>query len=140
MKKNVCRTAGVLILAALLCACASEGNAPKENVTAESTSGDAAITSAWELEEFTVNGETTKAEDLLSDVREKAPTFSCTDGSSCVVSNNGKDHEGVLEKTDDTHYLIRFDDTDQTMDAVIEGDKLTLTNNKGTVTMVFRAE
>ena len=35
-------------------------------------------------------------------------------------------------------YVISYDDTDQTMSAVLSGDTLTITNNKGTLDIVFK--
>ncbi|MBR5420646.1 MAG: hypothetical protein IK115_05815 [Lachnospiraceae bacterium] len=99
----------------------------------------AILTSDWELVEYTVKGSTTKAEELDPEVRAIAPAFRCEDGTNCVVSNNGKDHPGTITKEND-QYVIRFDDTDEIMNAQISGKTLTMVNGKGTVTFVFRTE
>ena len=100
---------------------------------------DAELSSEWELVEFTVRDNTTKASELDPDLKALAPAFRCEDGKNCVVSNSGKDHPGTVEESDGA-YVIRFRDTEETMRAQISGDTLTLNNSKGTVTFVFRAE
>jgi len=135
-KLLVLLSAAVLSLAVFGCAAADNDNAaspsPDENTQA------ADIASDWELVEFTVNGETTTA-DELDDVADIAPAFTCTDGTSCVISNNGSDHPGTLTLVEDGQYTISFDDTEHDMTAQITGDTLTLTNDTGTVEMVFRS-
>ena len=132
MKTRIYRMgAAILVMAGLLAACGKTENKTKE--------GNVPLTSEWSLVEFTVNGNTTRADDLDEEVRKVAPGFLCEDGENCIISNGGKNHPGTITKEGD-QYVIRFDDTEATMSAEISGDTLTMTNNKGSVTFVFRAD
>jgi len=125
MKKIVCAiVCCVLAISSLLAGC---GNSTKKIFAKD-----------WELVEFTVKGTTTKAADLDAETKKLAPTFRSEDGKSCVFSNNGKDHAGTI-KEDNGQYVISFGDTSVTMTAVVNGDRLTLTNSKGTLTLIFQA-
>lgn len=97
------------------------------------------ITSNWELVEYTVNGKTTKVIDEAED-NPNSPSFVCKGNNSCVVSVNGKDHEGYMTESAKGKYKITFDDTDQGMTATIKGHKLTLENDKKTVEIIFEAD
>ncbi len=106
-------------------------------VIAPSLRSNSAISDNWELVEYTVNGQTVKAENLSSEEREISPSFVCKDGKNCVVSLNRKDHKGHVTYLEKGKYSISFDDTDQGMTAHISGKKLTLINDSKTVTIVF---
>ena len=66
------------------------------------------------------------------------PSFTC-DGKTCKFSTNGKSHNGTVTE-EDGQYNIYYDDTSVTMTGVIEGNKLTLTNNKGSLILIFEAK
>ncbi len=97
------------------------------------------LASDWELVEYTVKGQTTRAEDLDPEVKKTAPAFRCEDGEHITISNNGKDHPGTISE-ENGQYVIRFEDTEETMSAQLKDDTLTMVNSKGTVTFVFRKE
>ena len=121
----------LVLLSALLGACQKDGK--------EVEGENASLTSDWELVEYTVKEKTTRADELDEEVLKLAPAFRCEDGENCIVSNLGKDHFGVITE-DQEQYLIRFDDTEETMTVQITGDTLTMVNSKGTVSFVFRAK
>ena len=106
-------------------------------VVAPSLRPNSALSSNWNLVEYTVNGNKVKAENLSATEREISPTFVCKDGQNCMVSLNGKDHKGHISYLDKGKYNISFDDTDQGMTAQISGKKLTLTNDSKSVIIVF---
>ena len=125
MKNVRCRlTACILVFMLLLGGCGKSTSFP---------------VSDWALVEYTVKGATTRAEDLVPEVKELAPAFRCEDGEHVTVSNNGKDHPGTITE-EDGQYVIRFEDTEETMSAQLKDDTLTMSNSKGTVTFVFRKD
>ena len=97
------------------------------------------LASDWELVEYTVKDITTRAEDLDPEVKKIAPAFRCEDGEHVTISNNGKDHPGTIAE-ENGQYVIRFDNTEETMSAQLKDDTLTMSNSKGTVTFVFRKD
>ncbi len=98
------------------------------------------ISSDWNLVEYKVNGQITKAENLTSEEAEKAPAFKYIGEHDCEISLNGKTHKGYMTESGKGKYRITFDDTDQTMRIVIKGKNMTITNEKNTVKLVFKAE
>ena len=92
----------------------------------------------WKLVQFTVKGETTKAEELPSyDLENMAPRFTCEDGIHIVFSNGAKDHPGTVS-LENGQYILRYDDTTRDMTATLSGDRLTVVNDKGTLEIIFR--
>ena len=98
------------------------------------------ISSDWNLVEYKVNGQTTKAENLTSEESEKAPAFKYIGEHDCEISLNGMIHKGYMTESGKGKYRITFDDTDQAMRIVIKGKNMTITNEKNTVKLVFKAE
>lgn len=92
----------------------------------------------WELVEFTVRGTTTKASELEPEVRKIAPAFRCEDGKNCVLSNNGKDHEGTITE-ENGQYFLSFGDSSAKLTAVVSGDVLTISEVEGKLSFVFKA-
>ena len=124
------RTVVILaVIAAVICLCACGGDKKK----------NASITSNGRFVQSTVNGKTNTRDDFSLIDEKNLPAFKCSDGKTCVFSLNGKSHKGYVSEKDGI-YLISFDDTDRTMQAVIEDKLMTLTNDKGTVTIIFAVE
>ena len=109
--------------------------APAEAESAD----DAAITAKWTLVEFTTQSGTTKYEELSEEDQKAAPAFRTEDGKTCVFSLDGKDHNGTITEKDGT-FVITYDDTDKTMIATIKGNEMTIVNDEGTLTFIFRTE
>lgn len=138
-RKLLLLACGVMVMGSLLGACGNVGSGQAGNGKAvqSETSVAPELVAKWSLVQFTVNGKTSKAEELLPDVRLRAPEFTCEDGTHCEIKLNGKSHAGTISNEDGT-YVISFNDTDQKMTVTLDGDVLELTNTKGTVTMVFQ--
>lgn len=98
--------------------------------------GDIRFTYDWKL--YSITDE--KGTIVYSDYDIFAPKFSSSNGITCTFTNNGKSHNGTLEKKDDNNYTIRFDDTDVPMDAEITDDTLTLTIKDGAMVLVFKLD
>lgn len=98
------------------------------------------ISSDWNLVEYKVNGRTTKAENLTSEEAKVAPAFKYIGEHDCKLSLNGKTHKGYMTESGKGTYRITFDDTDQAMTIVIKGKNMTITNEKDTIKLVFKAE
>lgn len=110
------------------------------SVACGSTSDEISITSKWKLEEYTVNGNTTRVADegFLEKVlfSSSDPKFVCKDGVNCTFSLNKVDHKGTITDNDGI-YVIDFSDTYKNLFARIDGDKLIMINEAGTVKFVF---
>ena len=138
-QKLVLLACGIRVMGSLLGACGkAEGGQAGNGKPVQSEAAVAPeLAAKWSLVQFTVNGKTSKAEELLPDVRLRAPEFTCEDGAHCEITLNGKSHAGTISNEDGA-YVISFNDTDQKMTVALDGDVLELTNTKGTVTMVFQ--
>lgn len=110
-----------------LCACGSSGNG--------ADTSDADITSSWKLVEMTVSGKTERY-DNFPDIGGRAPKFSCTDGKNFTFTLNGKSHTGTLTESDGV-YTLNLSDSKAKMEAVISGNKLTLSLADGAGIIVF---
>jgi hypothetical protein len=107
-------------------------------------SGDAKITSKWKISEMMVNGKVTREADYSPIVRlftsKDAPKFKVSkDGASCVLTIGQKNHKGTVTE-EDGKYIIDFDDSYSNMIGEISGNKLSLTNEKGTVLLLFETK
>lgn len=102
-----------------------------------SSSEDVDITASWTLVEMTVSGKTVSYEQIPAD--SLAPQFSCSDGKNFTFTSNGKIHTGTLTESNGV-YTLNYDDTDAKMEAVISGEKMTISVVGGTSTFVFEAK
>ncbi len=132
MKKCVLMLCCIFVLSTVLLGC---GSTVKMDET-----GNASITSEWYLVEFTVNGTTTRPSDEPFLVRlftaGMNPAFSCRDGKNCTFRNGKKSHNGTVTE-EGGEYTIIYDDTSKPMKGRIDGNQLTLTNEKGTLEFIF---
>ena len=113
-------------------------------VSGSGQSGDAKITSKWKISETMVNGNVTREADYSPIVRlftsKDAPKFKVSkDGASCVLTIGQKNHKGTVTE-EDGKYIIDFDDSYSNMIGEISGNKLSLTNEKGTVLLLFETK
>ena len=91
-----------------------------------------------------VNGKVTREADYSPIVRlftsKDAPKFKVSkDGASCVLTIGQKNHKGTVTE-EDGKYIIDFDDSYSDMIGEISGNKLSLTNEKGTVLLLFETK
>lgn len=131
MKNKVLLIAVMMVMVfGCLCAC---GNSEKAgNIS------DADITSSWKLVEMTISGKTERY-DQFPDLSGRAPEFSCTDGKNFTFKLNGKTHTGTLTESDGV-YSLNLSDSKAKMEAVISGNKLTLSLNDGAGVIVFEKD
>ena len=66
------------------------------------------------------------------------PAFSCPEGFRCEFSLNKKTHRGILTEEGNDKYRIDFSDSYKPFLAEITGDRLTLKNEKGNISIVFK--
>jgi len=142
-KKLLLAVGSMMLAGLLLFGCGDKDAAVQSGNDAAATEAenadDAAITAKWTLVEFTTESGTTKYEDLSEADQAISPKFRTEDGKTCVFSLEGKDHNGTITEKDGT-YVIAYDDTDRTMIATIKGKEMTIVNDTGTLTIIFRAE
>ena len=121
-----------IMVMVLLCGCGDKKN----------ESGNASIHSDWELVEYTINGQTENVEDdsfaLKLFTADAMPAFSCPEGFRCEFSLNKKTHRGILTEEGNDKYRIDFGDSYKPFLAEITGDRLTLKNEKGNISIVFK--
>jgi len=133
----------LILMTAVICLVFAMTGCGSAQAVSLDESGNAPITSAWKLVQFTVNGKVTKMADepwwvkvMLND---KNPKFSSSDGVKCVFSNNGKSHEGQMTLEDGV-YNIAFGNAEASMEAVISGKTLVITSKNGTLEFVFETK
>ena len=98
--------------------------------------GDKRFTYDWKISSMTNRTDTI----YFSENEPLAPEFSSSDGISCVFTNNGKSHNGTIEKKEEDIYTIKFEDSNALMEAEISEDTLTITINDGAMILVFKAD
>ena len=128
MKKNIRHIIIILFAVCILYGCGPKNDKDKDK---------SRLAAEWELVSFTVNGKTDYPENFSDENRKLLPQFKCSDGFNCIFVLNEKEHKGTISE-ENGKYVISYDDTDQTMSAVLSGDTLTITNNKGTLDIVFK--
>ncbi len=121
------------IIIILFAVCILYGCGPKNNNEIDKS----VLGAEWELVSFTVNGKTDYPENFSDDNRKLLPQFICKDGVNCIFVLNEKEHKGKILEVDGK-YVISYDDTDQTMTATLSGDILKITNNRGTLDIMFK--
>ena len=134
MKRSILILSCIFAIVAILAGCGTKGRMDE--------AGNTSITSEWHLVEFTVKGNTTRPAEEPFLVRlftvGMDPKFSCKDGVNCTFTNGRKSHNGTVREEEGA-YMITFDDTTKQMKGVITDNRLTLTNEKETVKIVFEA-
>lgn len=134
MKKTVLLLFGLVLAMCMFCGCGAK--------TSYDADGNAAITSKWRIREFTVKGTTTKIYEqpfwLQIIAAGDNPRFSCSDGINCEFTNLGKSHSGTVSFEDGV-YKISFGEASNALTGVITGNLLEITNDKGTLSLVFEA-
>ncbi len=120
------------LLTMALCAC---GNI--------SVNGQKPITAKWKIISFTVNGKTTDiknestAERLVT--QDMDPKFESPDGINCSLTIGKKMRLGTMTE-DNGRYRIKFNNAKKDLIGEINGDQLTIYDEKGKLSFVFEAD
>ena len=107
------------------------------SLPASSAKEDAPITSTWKFYAI-------KSEDGVSrasEIDEDPPGFECDGDLNITFYLNGKFHPGTATLSDDGSYLLNYEDSDNSMTAVVKGDELTVTvGGDSDIEIIFKAQ
>ena len=133
MKKHILILICITVLMVSLAGCGSGAKLDE--------AGNAAITSDWNLVQFTVNDSKTVVKETPLLIKlftfRMNPRFSCKDGTNFKLTIGKKTHKGTLTE-DGGEYTLTFDDSSKQFTAVINGNTLTITNAEGTIEFIFK--
>ena len=94
--------------------------------------------------ESSINGSTLNVENDSAAMKEftedVTPTFECSDDMHCVFTLNGKLHDGTVTEEGTGRYRIDFYDNYKSFLVEIIGERMTLRNEKGNVSLVFKVK